>query len=218
MDQIDKRKSKTYGGDYLKSLNDEIAALRTMNGLQKTYLKDVQANIQANSKLLSEAAKDAGLTLQFNEDGSIANFNELMTGFIQQYNAAMTKFNNLSAKEQEKAENKRYKEEWDERYEEWKKLISDYEEDAELLQTIQSDILENQNQISEKLKEVIQQKIELQFNLDDRELAQIDRWLGRWEDDLDEQANRIPALMQKLDSYVVTDETGKIVGGQLALL
>lgn len=212
LDKIDKIKSATWGKDHLKAINDEIAAIKEENQVQQEYLEEAQAYYNQHKQMLES------MGAIIDENGVITNYEELMDQWTAEYNAAVDQYNNLTAEQQEKESSKAAINEATETYEQRMQLLEEFEEDASLLETIQNDILENQNKISAAIAEGITYKIEFQFDYDERELAALDQWITRYESKLAHQDDTWEKLKKKQDIYFTVDDKGRLNGGELYYL
>ena len=190
LDKIDKLKERAFGKHHLDQINAEIKALEKDLQLQKQYFREASQYYEANLKKLI----DAGAT--FNEDGTI-NYDEFMDNIIRQYNNAVDAFNDSeqTALDQMKLEEAKA------RFDELKKLLEDYEEDLDLVQEIQTQIIEEQNKISAAALEGIQYKIELKLDLSERDIAMLDYFNDKWEELLDRQDDRMLNMTKQVAIY-----------------
>lgn len=162
LDKVDKFKSRAYGKSHLNNMSAEINLLKEQIGLQQKYLAE------AKQWLAIDKQRVASMGATFDEDGNISNYEELMDSVLKKYNDFVDKYNAASASQQEKMEEE--KEEWDEWYEERTGWISQYEETLALIYDKENELLELQNQISEKTLEKIQYKIEYKVEFNQSEL------------------------------------------------
>lgn len=212
LEKIDKIKSATWGKDHLKAINDEIAAIKEENAIQQEYLEEAQAYYNQHKQMLE------AMGAHIDENGVITNYEELMDQWTAEYNAAVDHYNSLTAEQQENESSKAELNEAEETYEQRMQLLEELEEDASLLETIQNDILENNNKISAAIAEGITYKIEFQFDYDERELAALDQWIERYESKLAHQDDTWEKLKKKQDIYFTIDDKGRLNGGELYYL
>jgi len=90
----------------------------------------------------------------------------------------------------------------EERYNELKKLLEDYEEDLDLVDTIQNNILENQNKISAAALEGIQYKVTVVTDLNDQTVKGLKYWQDLWKETLDKAGARMVAFSQTQGAYM----------------
>ena len=127
--------------------------------------------MEANKKILE------GYGATFNDDGTI-NYDEYMDKILADYNAAVDKYNNSDQDAGDELALKKA----EEIYNEAKKAMQDYEEDMDKLNEAQEQMLENQNKISAAMLEGIQYKVEVKFDLNDRDIKMMQYFRDKWED------------------------------------
>ena len=90
-----------------------------------------------------------------------------------------------------------------------KKAMEDYEEDMAKLNEAQENMLEYQNKISAAMLEGIQYKVEVQFDLNDRDVKQLQYLRNSWEDFLDKQDDSFTKMTEEALIY---EDNLKILG------
>lgn len=183
LDRIDKIKDRAYGGRHLKALNAEIKALEKQNKLQEEYYAEAAAY------LASDRAELTHYGATFNSDGTV-NYDEYIRKQVNWYNAAVDASNDDETDERIEKE-----------YEDRMKALENYEEALDLVDSIQNDILENQNKISEILLEGIQYKLEIAVELNDRDIKKLDYYINKWSDLLNKQDESMEVAMMKMQDY-----------------
>ena len=171
LERLDKLKSRAFGANKLKAIQNEIDALEKESELYEKQAAEAAANADVNKTLLQQY----GAT--FNDDGTV-NYDEYMDKIIERYNEAVEKYN---SSEQTAADELMLKEA-EEKYEEAKKALEDYEEDLDKLEEAQNNFLENQNKISAAKLEGIQHKVEVKLDLNDRDIKLLQYFRDKWED------------------------------------
>lgn len=188
--RLDKIKTRTFGANHLKAINDEIAALEKENELYADQAREASANLEANKKILSSY----GAT--FNEDGTI-NYDEYMDRILADYNAAVDRYNSSAQEAGDELALKKA----EEIYNEAKKAMEDYEEDMEKLNEAQEQMLENQNKISAAMLEGIQYKVEVKMDLNDRDIKLLQYFRDKWEDMYDMQDEAMRYMTEEATKY-----------------
>lgn len=196
--KLDKLKSRTFGAAHVKAINDEIAALDKEAKLYGDLAKEASTELEANKKILTSY----GAT--FNKDGTI-NYEEYMDKILAQYNKAVDKYNNSKQDAGDELALKKA----EEIYNEAKKAMEDYEEDMAKLNEAQENMLEYQNKISAAMLEGIQYKVEVQFDLNDRDVKQLQYLRNSWEDFLDKQDDSFTKMTEEALIY---EDNLKILG------
>lgn len=196
--KLDKLKSRTFGAAHVKAINDEIAALDKEAKLYGDLAKEASTELEANKKILTSY----GAT--FNDDGTI-NYEEYMDKILAQYNKAVDKYNNSDQDAGDELALKKA----EEIYNEAKKAMEDYEEDMAKLNEAQENMLEYQNKISAAMLEGIQYKVEVQFDLNDRDVKRLQYLRNSWEDFLDKQDDSFAKMTEEALIY---EDNLKILG------
>ena len=188
--KLDKIKSRTFGANHLKAINDEIAALEKEAQLYGDLAKEASVELEANKKIL----QSYGAT--FNEDGTI-NYEEYMDKILAQYNAAVDRYNSSA----QNAGDELALKEAEEVYNEAKKAMEDYEEDMSKLNEAQENMLENQNKISAAMLEGIQYKVEVRMDLNDRDVKKWQYFRNKYEDFLEMQDESFALMTEEALKY-----------------
>ena len=181
LDRLGKQKDRAWGQAHIDLIDQEIAKTKEAISAQEEYLRQIGANLEGDK------AKIAGFGAQFDEDGRITNYEQMMQDQINKYNAAIQSGNETrieTAKEQ---------------YEEFKKALSQYEETADLMEDEYQKLLDMQNEIYDKLLEQIEYKIEIDVKLSEDADKFFDFMLGLIEDQAYSAAEALAYLGKKAD-------------------
>lgn len=190
LNRLSTLKERAYGGKYLKSMNQEIDALKEQNKLYEEKLRQVNANIKA------EEAELRLLGATFASDGTL-DYEAYMDNIIAEYNDAVDVFN---ASKQEDDDQETLKEA-EKLYDKRKKLMEDYEEDLNLIEELNNNILEQQNKISQNILEGIQYKLDLKVELNDRDIKYLQYIRERWADTFTAAGKSMGALLEEEKLY-----------------
>ena len=95
LDKIQKKDKKLVNKDRLKNIEDQNKAIQDQNKLLSTKADIAQGE---KIRLRNELVADLGKAIQFNSDGSIANYNQALDAATANYNKAIDKRNNTVAK------------------------------------------------------------------------------------------------------------------------
>jgi len=191
LEQIDKIKSRTYGGKHIAELNKEIDALKREAALQEEYLREI------NEYLPSDRAAIAALGATFNDDGTIANYVQIMNNWLDELDAAYDRYN-MSAQEEA---DKKALEAAEKEYEERKKILEQYETTLDLAQNEYNNLLEMQNKISQATVEVITYKVDLVVDLNEDDIKVIEYFIEKMEDVLHMQDEMFETMITKSAEY-----------------
>lgn len=189
MTKNDKIKDRLYGKGRLEYLEKEIALTEKSIDLQKQYLSEALGWLEIDK----ERVESIGAA--FDDEGNIANYEELMQSLLAEYNAFVEGYNAASAELQKTMDEE--KEQWDKWYQERVEWIKKYEETVQLVNEKQNDILEAQNKISSLKLETIQYKIEVHMDVSDMEKDFLDYLNDKYEDVLESQDKVMENLIRQ---------------------
>ena len=200
LDEISKAKERAFGAKKLKLMDQEIEKTQELISKNKEYLAAVKEN--------AETQKDELLAIgaQFDENGTITNYEALMEQAIAEYNAAVEEFNkhttdDEAAKEEfKKAEDK---------YAKFKELIEKYEENQDLIKSIEQQIQEQMDAIFDAKLEKVEYVVEIKLDVDDRDLEQLEFLLEMLEDKDFNAAEAIANIGLQTDDILSKIETYK---------
>lgn len=181
LDRLGKEKDRAWGNAHLQYIDREIAKTQEAIDAQKEYLSQIEENYG------KDRSKLAGYGAQFDENGRLTNYEELMQAQIAKYNAAVR---SGSETQQEAAE---------EQFNNFKKALEQYEETADLFESEYEQLLDLQNQYYDKLLERIQYKVEVDVQISEEADKYYDYILDMLEDKAYSAAEAIAYLGKKTD-------------------
>ena len=181
LDRLGKEKDRAWGNAHLQYIDREIAKTQEAIDAQKEYLSQIEENYG------KDRGKLAGYGAQFDENGRLTNYEELMQAQIAKYNAAVR---SGSETQQEAAE---------EQFNNFKKALEQYEETADLFESEYEQLLDLQNQYYDKLLERIQYKVEVDVQISEEADKYYDYILDMLEDKAYSAAEAIAYLGKKTD-------------------
>lgn len=191
--RLSKAKDRSWGAGRVKAINAEQAALQKQLGTLKQYKSQVQ------SFLNQDAAKAASFGASI-VDGHISNFNDVIAGLTNDYNAAVTAYNGTAAgSDEEKAASKAI-EDAEKRLSDAKEAMKQYEQTKDLMEDITDQITDTIFQIADLDLERITYIVELKLDLDDRQLRLIDDIL----EDLGDSADNALDSIEKMEDAIDT--------------
>ena len=200
LDEISRAKERAFGAKKLKLMDQEIEKTQELISKNKEYLAAVKEN--------AETQKDELLAIgaQFDENGTITNYEALMEQAIAEYNKAVEEFNkhttdDEAAKEEfKKAEDK---------YAKFKELIEKYEENQDLIKNIEQQIQEQMDAIFDAKLEKVEYVVEIKLDVDDRDLEHLEFLLEMLEDKDFNAAEAIANIGLQTDDILSKIETYK---------
>lgn len=181
LDRLGKEKDRAWGNAHLQYIDREIAKTQEAIDAQKEYLSQIEENYG------KDRSKLAGYGAEFDKNGRLTNYEELMQAQIAKYNAAVR---SGSETQQEAAE---------EQFNNFKKALEQYEETADLFESEYEQLLDLQNQYYDKLLERIQYKVEVDVQISEEADKYYDYILDMLEDKAYSAAEAIAYLGKKTD-------------------
>lgn len=195
LEEIDKIKERTFGKKHLDAIDDEIAALEKETKIQEEYLKEAETRYKNLDTKRMER-----LGGKFDEDGNLKNYEDVMKGLIDEYNAFITKYNNASADEQKNMEEEKTKK--DKWFEDQKQFLENYEDTIKIINEKKNELEELKNKKSAAELEKITYKIEVITEFNDKDIEILEYYQSLYEDNLDLQGDFVRNLTQTSQEYV----------------
>lgn len=200
LDRLAKKKDRAFGSAVLGIIDDEIEALDILYQKQEELLK-IQSLYLASDK---DNVTNMFANAQFDDYGNISNYTELLTQATNTLNAAKLK---LGGSENES--DKQALEDAEALYERQVEILEQYEETLDAWNE-QVDILKDvKNQIQDANFEKITYKVELNVEVNERELAEIDYYLNKISEDfymMEEAATLLKGKMGNFNSELEATE------------
>ena len=191
LDQIGKLKERAYGANYLKLIDQETAKLRENIKEQERYQDEIAGYLAQDRQAV------AALGATFDAEGNVSNYEQMMQAIMDEYNAAIEAYNNSEQDEGDKLA----LEDAEEKFNDAKEALEQYEETLALAGEAQADLLELQNQLSAAELEKITYKIEIVTELNDADLEILQYYQDTYEDNLDKQDDLMRNLTQQAQEY-----------------
>ena len=168
-----------YGLAKIKNMEKVNSLLKQEIGLYGKKRKEAIANLALDKKTITEAADAAGVSLTFDADGDISNYTTELTKLVDQYNNAV----DAAGDNVDETEQKNF-DELDEKINNLKDAISQYEETKALLFELDQQEIDKFNEILSNNFEKINAKLELDIEFNEQDLAWIEYQLSKIEDDV----------------------------------
>ena len=175
-DRINKARTRAFGMDAVKLMDQEIKKTEEMIEAQKKYLKEIETNRDSDQSAL------AAYGAVFDSEGRIANYDEIMSQQLEKFNASRTE-------EAEKA------------YEEFKKILEQYEETQNLLEEEEAKLEDYQNQLYDQKLEKVDIEVQLKLSLEDDTLKYLEFLMEQLESQAYDVAEAFALLGQEASSY-----------------
>ena len=153
-DRLSAAKDRAYGPDKLAAIDKEIAKLQEQEAMQKRYIDEIERYYQ------QDRAAIAKYGAVFDANGIITNYDSLMQKQLDIFNSTLT----------DGAE---------EAYNEFKEILTQYEETLSLRFSEMNNLIEKQYEIIAAKLEKITYKVEYKIEIDEDKLDYLERRLTR---------------------------------------
>lgn len=212
LDKVSKASDRAFGKARIKLLEQQEEALQDLLSAQGTYLEEIEANLEADMDLLE--SMDFGVELQFDENGTLLNFEDLQNAMWDEYNSHIDENGNVIGMTDE--EWKEYEEDWKERME----ALAQYEETQDLWKEAKQQLQDYINQIHDIRLEQVTYAVEVDIEASENSLELLDYLLNKIGDSAWDAADAIANMGEQAQEYLgdlVTNEDGStsFVGGQI---
>lgn len=185
LNKITKAKDRAFGKEKLGYLDQEINKYKDLEKAQQKYLDEV------NSYLSKDMGTLAAYGAQFNDDGTLANYEELISKQVAQYNATANAENSNA----------------DEVYSNFTKALSNYEDSLSKSREVLNQLIDYQNQIYDLKLEKIVYKVEYKVEINDKDLERLEWLLSNISDKAFKSAESIALMSKQMADYKSSFET-----------
>lgn len=192
MDHLAKAKDRAFGTSKLELMDQEIEKYDEMIDLQNQYLDEINKYWNEDRSLI------ASYGAEFDETGTITNYDEIMKRQIDKYNSSIGK-------------NEDADEAAEEAYDDFIETLKQYEETNNLRQEQLEKLYDLKTELADVIFEKTQYKIEIKIAVKDDELEYLDYLLSKIEDDAYSAAEAITLIGDKTQNTldkIATYQTG----------
>ena len=189
---------RLYGADRIKAMKEQNKYLKEEINALKNKRKQAEQYLKEDIKTLDKAAKEAGVRFEFDDMGNVTNYTEQMTRLYNQLSKAETYMDTLGTKEAQDDYQETHVQPIQDAIGALKEEYDGYEETRELIEDLDSEIQEAIYAWQDANAEILNYEIELQVEVDERELQKIEYYLGKMEDDFYSSAESIALLGEKI--------------------
>lgn len=177
LDKIEKQKERVYGAKYINKIDEETEALNRQLEAEQALLDE------ANKYIAADREDMIHYGAEFDQDGTITNYEQVMKNIINEYNRAVDTYNASSQGEGDKL---RF-EAAEQRYKDAIQALQNYEEAVETASEAENKILEIRNKLSAAEVEKITYKLEFKLDMNERDLALLEYYQDKYADQLEQQ-------------------------------
>ena len=191
LDKIDKLKNRAYGKNHVAQLDAET------NALEKQLAAQQALHDEARKWMAADKADLAKYGAEYDENGTISNYETVMEHIIDEYNSAIERYNNSEQGDGDKLA----LEAAEQIFEDAKQAIENYEEALSIANDSANEMLEIQNKLSEIEVEKIVYELELKIDLNERDLELLKYYQDKYTEELDKQDEIYNTILGSMLEY-----------------
>ena len=217
LNDANKAMDRMYGTSRLQQMQKQNAVIKDEIDLLKQKKAEALKYLKEDRQAIADAAKEAGVTLTFDENGLISNYTEAMTEIYNELDKAINSANadgNASDSEQEKIDLIQ------KRADDLQSAIDQYDETWAEIDDLDNELDDKFYEWQDNNAEMLSYKLELKLEINDMELEEIEYELSKIEDDFYSMAEAA-ALMSssngKSQLGIYTQELADYTAQQKAL-
>ena len=191
-DEVSEAADRAFGLEKLDLIDEQISATDDLIAKQKEYVDALSKDVPVD-KAVMDAYYDkviGGPAMEFDENGNIANYDEIEAAMHAKYNEMADKYTDDSTEWQQ----------FEKQYEQMEKYIEDYEKYYDDLRDAEA---EYQNLINQRIDlqlQKVQYKVELELDVENDEMEFLEYQLSLIEDDAFKSAEAITLLTKQAES------------------
>ena len=200
-EKISKAADRAFGKERIKLLQQQEAELRALAASQRLYLEQIEDYLASDKASLQQVADFAQVSIKYNADGTIINYDEIQNAMYKDYNSRIDAEGNVIGMDEEAWE--KYEEQWDNMME----LIDQYEETQDLRKEALQQLQDYINELYDLRLEKVTYAVEIDIDAKDFQLEFLDSLLERVRDDAWEAAEAIELMGEKAATMLEKNET-----------
>ena len=185
IDKLGKAKDRAYGNSKLALIDKEIAKQKELIKNNEELLRQAQANLTIDKNNLI-ANTSSNLSLNFDSNGNISNYEKLQQSYIDRLAAAAT--------------NETLYDEINKEYEKFKNAAQQYEDTVQQIEDAQDAIEDAQDALYDANLEKIEYTVQIKVDIADDDKAYIDFLMQKIEDDAFAAADAIGLLGREAET------------------
>lgn len=207
LEKVDTLQSSTYGNKHLQNLQKESKLLEEQIDILKRKRKEAEGYLETDRQ------KVLDLGAEFDDNGIITNYEEVLDSILKKYNDFVDKYNAASASTQETMDEE--KKEMDKWFDQSIKDLKQYAETVDIIRNVDNEMLNLANKISDLALERIQYKMDVQLDINKADLDILDYYIKKYKDDLDKQSSSMDNLLKQAKEYesnmsIITDAQAEL--------
>lgn len=189
-DALDKSKSRAFGKDKLKAMDDEIKKTDSLIDKQKQYIDEIEKYYETDRDVMKKAYDEyiGGPGIEYDENGNISNFDEIQDAMFKKYNDMAARYT------EDDDEWKKF----EKQFELLQKYIDQYEETHDLLRDEQDKMTDLINQKIDLGLEKVKYTVEISLEVPEDSIKVLDYKLGRLKDNSSDAIESVSLLINKM--------------------
>lgn len=215
LDKANKSADRLWGKAHLDAMVKSNKLTLKEVDLLKQKQKEAQAYLKTDKATLQQAAKKAGITFTFDEDGDISNYTDQMTKLYNQLVAAQDKANSFSTKDAQDAYKEATLDPIQKKIDELKDAISQYEDTRDLVEELTDDIQDKINEWQDRNYQMLTYEVEVKVQLDENDTKKLEYYFDKLSDNIYKAAEALGYLQGQFDPVISQLGTYENFYGQL---
>lgn len=215
LDKANKSADRLWGKAHLDAMAKSNKLTLKEVDLLKQKQKEAQAYLKTDKATLQQAAKKAGITFTFDEDGDISNYTDQMTKLYNQLIDAQNKANSFSTKDAQDAYKEATLDPIQEKINELKDAIKQYEDTRDLVEELTDDIQDKINEWQDRNYQMFTYEVEVKVQLDENDTKKLEYYFDKLSDNIYKAAEALGYLQGQFDPVISQLGTYENFYGQL---
>lgn len=215
LDKANKSADRLWGKAHLDAMAKSNKLTLKEIDLLKQKQKEAQAYLKTDKATLQQAAKEAGITFTFDEDGDISNYTDQMTKLYNQLIAAQNKANSFSTKDAQDAYKEATLDPIQEKINKLKDAIKQYEDTRDLVEELTDDIQDKINEWQDRNYQMLTYEVEIKVQLDENDTKKLEYYFDKLSDNIYKAAEALGYLQGQFDPVISQLGTYENFYGQL---
>ena len=198
-----KAADRLYGASRLKQMQKQNDLIKDEIDLLKQKKDQALDYLEEDRQAVADAAKEAGVELNIDENGFISNYTQAMTELYKELDAAINSANadgNADETETEKIDTAQ------KRIDELKSAMDQYDETRDMIKDLDNQLDEKFYEWQDNNYEQLTYKLELKLELNDSDLEVIDYELNKISDDFYKMAEAAALMIDSSSSSTSTSQ------------
>lgn len=215
LDKANKSADRLWGKAHLDAMAKSNKLTLKEIDLLKQKQKEAQAYLKTDKATLQQAAKEAGITFTFDEDGDISNYTDQMTKLYNQLIAAQNKANSFSTKDAQDAYKEATLDPIQEKINKLKDAIKQYEDTRDLVEELTDDIQDKINEWQDRNYQMLTYEVEIKVQLDENDTKKLEYYFDKLSNNIYKAAEALGYLQGQFDPVINQLGTYENFYGQL---